>query len=106
MGRNFSLGSRNMGRAGQMALNNAARVGAVSYSTAATQGERWSQFSEFARQAMGIKYMEGVTSGSVIAYGEQLQERVEAGEMSAATAQNYLSAVNSVMSLATQGQWN
>lgn len=105
MSRNFNLGSRDMGRAGQMALNSAAQAGAVSFSTAATQGERWGQFSQFARQELGIKQMERITPETVIAYGERLQERVEAGEMSAATAQNYVSAVNSVLSLATEGKW-
>ena len=105
MSRNFNLGSRDMGRAGQMALNSAAQVGAVSFSTAGTNGERWGEFAKFARDELGVKYMEKVTPEGVIAYGERLQERVEAGEMSAATAQNYVGAVNSVMSLATQGQW-
>lgn len=93
-----------MGRAGQMALNSAARAGAVSYSTAATNGERWGEFAQFARQE-GVKYMEGVTKETVIAYGQTLQEKVSAGEMAAATAQNYISAVNGVMSLATEGKW-
>ena len=105
MSRNFNQGSRDMGRAGQMCLNSAAGVGAVSFSTAATQGERWGQFSTFARDELGVKYMEKVTPEAVVAYGEKLQERVEAGEMSAATAQNYISAVNSVMTLATDGKW-
>lgn len=94
-----------MGRAGQMALNAAAGAGAVSFSTAGTNGERWGEFAAFAREKMGVKYMEGVTSDTVVAYGERLQERVESGEMSAATAQNYVSAVNSVMKLATEGAW-
>lgn len=94
-----------MARAGAMALNNAARVGAVSFSTAATNGERWGEFAQFSRDELGVKYMEKVTPDGVIAYGERLQERVEAGEMSAATAQNYLSAVNSVMKIATEGKW-
>jgi site-specific recombinase XerC len=105
LSRNYNLGSRDMGRAGKMALNSASQSGAVSFSTAATNGERWGEFAQFARQEMGIKYMEGVTTDTVVAYGERLQERVEAGKMSAATAQNYVSAVNSVMKLATEGAW-
>ena len=105
MSRNFNQGSRDMGRAGQMCLNSAAGVGAVSFSTAATNGERWGEFANFARAELCVKYMEKVTPEAVVAYGEKLQERVEAGEMSAATAQNYVSAVNSVMSLATSGKW-
>jgi integrase len=88
-----------------MALNRAAQTGAVSFSTAATNGERWEKFANFARQEMGIKYMEAINQDTVIDYGERLQERVKAGEMSSATAQNYVSAVNSVMKLATEGKW-
>ena len=105
MSRNFNQGSRDMGRAGQMCLNSAAGVGAVSFSTAATNGERWGEFANFARAELGVKYMEKVDQAAVVAYGERLQEKVQAGEMSASTAQNYVSAVNSGMSLATQGQW-
>lgn len=105
MSRNFNLGSRDMGRAGQMALNTAAQAGAVSFSTAATNGERWGEFAAFARQKMGVKYMEGVTRETVISYGEWLQERVEAREITASTAQNYVSAVNAVMKMATEGAW-
>lgn len=104
MSRNYNLGSRDMGRAGQMALNKAAEAGALSFSTAATNGERWGEFAKFAREE-GVKYMEDVTKDTVVAYGEWLQEKVEAGEMSAATAQNYVSAVNSVLHIATQGAW-
>ena len=103
--RNFGLGSRDMGKAGEFALNSAARDGAVSFSTAATNGERWGEFARFAKEEMGVKQMEKIERETVVAYGESLQEKVSAGEMSAATAQNYISAVNSVMSLATQGQW-
>lgn len=105
MSRNYNLGSRDMSRAGQIALNAAAQTGAVSFSTAATNGERWGEFAQFARDELGVKYMEKVTPEGVIAYGEALQEKVSAGEMSAATAQNYVSAVNSVMKIATEGQW-
>lgn len=105
MSRNFGLGSRDMGRAGQMALNSSAQAGAVSFSTAATNGQRWGEFTQFARDELGVKYMEKVTQEGVIAYGESLQEKVAAGEMSAATAQNYVSAVNSVMTLASVGKW-
>jgi hypothetical protein len=102
---NFSLGSRDAAKAGQFALNEAAREGAMSYSTAATVGDRWEQFVGWAREEEGARWMEDYTREMTIAYGQELAERVEAGEMSAATAQNYVSAVNTVMTLATQGQW-
>jgi site-specific recombinase XerD len=93
-----------MGTAGQYALNNAARTGGVSFSTAATNGERWGQFAQWARD-QGIKKMENVTADAVTQYGRELAARVESGALSAATAQNYVSAVNGVMQIATQGNW-
>ena len=104
MSRNFGLGSRDMGTAGQYALNNSARDGAVSFSTAATNGERWNSFTAWAKEN-DVKKMENVTQELVREYGRDLAEKVTAGEMAAATAQNYVSAVNSVMALATHGGW-
>lgn len=105
MSRNYGIGSRDMGRAGQMALTEQAKVGAISYSTAATNSERWGEFTTFAKDALGIRQMEQVDQQSVVTYGESLQARVITGELKAATAQNLISAVNSVMALATGGQW-
>lgn len=102
---NYGLQTRDMAKAGVFAANNAARDGSLSYSSAATIGERWGQFADWARAEEGIKWMEDVDRETVVAYGQFLAERVAAGEMAASTAQNYLSAVNTVMSLATHGQW-
>jgi integrase len=102
---NYGLGSRNAAKAGAFALNNAARAGLMSYSTAATVADRWAQFVEWARQEEGAKWMEDYSREMVVEYGQELAERVAAGEMSPATAQNYVSAVNTVMNLATSGQW-
>lgn len=101
---NYGLQTRDMSKAGRFAANAAAREGSLSYSSAATIGERWESFAEWAKEE-GVKWMEDVDRDLVIAYGQELSERVEAGEMSPATAQNYVSAVNTVMSLATHGQW-
>lgn len=104
MSRNFGLGSRDMGRAGQYALNNAAKSGEVGFSTAATNGDRWAQFATWVK-GEGVNRMEHITSQHVQVYGQELADRVSAGELAASTAQNYVSAVNSVMSIATRGQW-
>lgn len=104
MSRNFGLGSRDMGTAGQYALNNSARDGDVSFSTAATNGDRWQSFASWAKEE-GIKKMENVTPELVKEYGQELAEKVKNGEMSASTAQNYVSAVNSVMNIATNNEW-
>jgi site-specific recombinase XerC len=102
---NFSLGSRDAGKAGTFALNAAARDGSISYSSAATVADRWERFVEWAREEEGVKWMEDYTREMTIAYGRDLSERVAAGEMAPSTAQNYVSAVNTVMGLATQGKW-
>lgn len=104
MSRNFGLGSRDMGTAGQYALNNSAREGAVSFSTAATNGDRWESFAAWAKDE-GVKKMENVTPELVKEYGQELAEKVKIGELSASTAQNYVSAVNSVMNIATNNEW-
>lgn len=104
MSRNFGLGQRDMGKAGEVALQNSAREGAVSFSTASTNGDRWQSFANWAKEE-GVKKMENVTAELVKEYGKELAEKVNSGEMSAATAQNYVSAINSVMAIATQGDW-
>lgn len=104
MSRNFGLGQRDMAKAGYAALRNSARMGAVSFSTLATNSERWSKFSKWAR-VQGVKKMEHISTHFVQAYGQDLASKVHAGKLAAATAQNYVSAVNSVMAIATQGTW-
>ena len=104
MSRNFGLGQRDMGKAGLVALRNSANRGAISFSTAATNSDRWQTFVAWAKD-QGVKKMENVTQALVREYGCDLAERVAAGEMAAATAQNYVSAVNSVMAIATRDGW-
>ena len=104
MSRNFGIGSRDMGRAGQMVLDRAAASGDASFSTAATNTERWSDFCGWAKE-QGVKKMEDVTVDTVRSYGRELASRVEAGQLSPSTSQNRVSAVNSVMVLATRGDW-
>lgn len=104
MSRNFNAGSRDMARAGQMIMNQQAAAGACSFGTASTVGERWGQFSKFAREE-GVKYMEQVTTDIVASYGEALQDKVATGKISISTAQNCISAVNTVMSVGSRGNW-
>lgn len=104
MGRNYGIGQRDMGKAGKVILNNNADLGYVSFSTAATNGDRWQSFTDWAKDK-GVKKMEKVTPEFVKEYGQELAEKVNSGDMSPSTAQNYVSAVNSVMSIATQNEW-
>lgn len=100
MSRNFNLGQRDMERAGRAALNQAALSGHISFSTAATNSERWRCFTKWAK-AHDIKKMENVSKQIVTSYGRFLADQVSSHAMAPATAQNYVSAVNSVMSIAT-----
>lgn len=93
---NYSLGSRNIVIAAKNALSRAGK----SFSSVATISQRFSHFASFAKASSGIKIMEQVTRDTVLAYAKTLVEKVDSGELSAATAQNYLSAVNVVLSLA------
>lgn len=103
-GNNYGLRTRDMAKAGVFAANAAARDGHVSYASARALGDRWRLFAEHARTE-GVRRMEGVTRELVIAYGQQLADRAQAGELSPSYAQNALSAVNTVMRLASQGKW-
>lgn len=105
MENNFGLGSRDMYKAGQFAVNTAVHSGNLSFSSAATLSNRWAQFISWAK-AQNVRKMEGICGELVKEYGRELAWRVTEKEMAAATAQNYVSAVNSVMSIATRGQWN
>lgn len=93
-----------MSKAGRFAVNAAARAGNLSFASAATIGDRWQVFAEWVKED-GIKRMEEITPEIVQVYGQELADKVDQGEMSAAYAQNLVSAVNTVMSLATHGQW-
>jgi len=91
MSRNFNAGSRDMSKAGAIL----AKQSTQSFSSAATLASRFDQFVEFAKD-QGIKYLEGVTKDTVLAYAESLKN----SDLSASTQQNYLSAVNVIMSTA------
>ena len=94
---NYGLGNKDMARAGHNALlrDNAGR----SFSSIDTLSRRWGQFCEWAR-GQGIKRMEKIGRDDVIRYGAGLAEKVRSGEMEASTAQNYVSAVNTVLQIA------
>jgi len=104
MSRNFDFCQRDMGRAGHVALKNACIRKEISFSTAATHGERWDIFCKWAKE-INIKKMENVTDAVVKQYGRKLAFDVKSGNLSIATAHNYLSSINSVMSIALKGRW-
>lgn len=104
MAKNFGLGSRDMSKAGQFAINNAVATGSVGFSHAAEVGRNFAKFAEFAK-GNGVKQMEYITRDLVKNYGQQLAQEVKAGKISSGHAQNQLSSVNSVMREATNDRW-
>ncbi|MDR5900381.1 integrase domain-containing protein [Halomonas vilamensis] len=104
MAKNFGLGSRDMSKAAQFALNDAVKDGGIGFKHAAEVGREFSKFSEFAR-ANGVKDMQYVNRDLVISYGQQIADRVSNDELKEGTAQNKISAVNTVMRVASGGRW-
>lgn len=96
--RNFGLGSRYMQNAGMNALKEAQ----YSFKTVATNTGHFQQFVTFIREELGLKDLKEVEKPHVVAFAEQLKDRLNNAEISASTAQNRLSAVNVVMALARQ----
>ena len=94
--RNFGLGTRCLERAGLHAL----REGMKSFSSISTMHDRWRLFAKFAKTELRLHSLDKIEKTHVQAYAKTLIERHKAGKMSAATAQNYLSAVNRVMEIA------
>lgn len=105
MANNFSLGTRCMKKAGSFALKNAALSGYLSFSSEATIKHRWNIFCDWAKEFSEAKKLEQISFDLVREYGYELALEAEFGELAVSTAQNYLSAVNAVMTLATKGCW-
>lgn len=98
--RNFGIGSRDMKFAAGLLL---AKL-ELSFSSRQSLSERWNGFVDWAKP-QGINKMEKIDKALVIRYGRALQANVECGELKPASAQAYVSAVNTVMIHATNQQW-
>lgn len=104
MSRNFGIGSRDMYRAAMMILNAASIRKDISFGTARTLAERFRHFVDYAKQR-GIGRMEHITRELLVRYGQELAWEVEEGLTRASYAQNLVSSVNTVLALATRGEW-
>lgn len=97
MSRNYGL-SRDFVVAGRIALKNAFDRKDISGKSQKDLGQRWTQFVAFARE-LGVTKMELVTPETVVAYGQSLADRAKEDDLAASSAQNLLSAVNTVLKL-------
>lgn len=105
MSDNFGISSRDMGKAGTFVAKNAAQNRNISFLHAANLSAAWQIFTAFAK-ADGVNKMEFVTSDLVLTYGTDLADQVEDNDLATSSAHNYLSAVNTIMRLATKEQWH
>ena len=94
---NYGLGNRDMAWAGYNALKR--NASGRSFSGLDTTSMRWGRFCAWAK-GQGIKRMEKIGKADVVRYGIELAGQVKAGQMEESTAQNYVSAVNTVMEIA------
>ena len=94
--RNFGLRSRDIDKAAKNAL----REAGLSYSSIATNADRFHVFSTWLNQAHGIRDLRFITQDELHDYGKYISNRVGKAELAVSTAQNYLSAVNTVMRIA------
>ncbi|GAB4301482.1 MAG: hypothetical protein Kow0096_22360 [Thiohalomonadaceae bacterium] len=92
-GRNFGWGSK-MAYAGHNALRTA--HGGGHHGTVAAHSERWGQFANWAK-GQGVKDSRQVDQTLVERYAADLSQRVAAGEVNVAYAQNLLSSVNTTL---------
>jgi len=99
-GNNFGAGSRDMVKAATFTMKREALAGHVSFKTADDLSNRFSQFADFAR-SNGVQYAEQITPELVRSWGQSLAE----SNLAVSTQQNYISAVNSVMTTLTRGNW-
>ena len=102
MSRNFGIGSRDMAVAGRMIVDCKFHGG---YQSKADIAQRWGYFCKWAI-TQGIKKMELITHDLIIQYGRHLQSELDAGERKSSSApKNYVSAINTVLRLATNEEW-
>ena len=96
MSRNFGLGTRDLAKAGKFALTQLQQKKGCSFSSAATNAQRWNIFAKFVK-GHGVSRMERIDNELVQKYAADLRDQVENLELTPATAQNYISAINTVM---------
>jgi len=100
--KNYGLGYREMGRAGQIALERACAEKAISFATSAKYADDWKLFCVWAKE-QGAKQMERITPDMVRQYGRELASQADDSILKPSTAQDRVTAVNRVMQLAGSG---
>ena len=102
--RNFGTGTRNVNSAVRLLLSKAVKNKELSFSTSATLQERWNPFFIFLK-SKGIGRLERISRELLIEYGQNLTKLIGQNHLSVSTAQNRVSAINTIMTIATSGKW-
>ncbi|WP_318454836.1 integrase domain-containing protein [Photobacterium leiognathi] len=95
--RNYGLRSRNIVVAAKNALKEKFSAKANGFKTVQSNTNHFSQFASFVKSNYGVNDMRNITAQHVQAYGDHLSQRIDSGSLSAKSAHDYLSAVNSVI---------
>ncbi|MDN3716563.1 integrase domain-containing protein [Vibrio breoganii] len=95
---NFSLGSRDIGKA----LINASleETGGVKNNTHTARCSACRDFSQFIKHETDVYTLMNINREHIVLYGEYLREQFESGELSASSARDYLSHINVCLSQA------
>lgn len=104
MPRNYGIGSRDMLSAAHIVLHHGVQRGELSFSSAATIEDRF-RILVTELKKVGAGRLEHVTREIIVRFGQGLADDVENRDMSAAYAQNIISAANTVMHRITHGEW-
>lgn len=97
--RNFGLGNRNMALAGKNAL----KEGGYSFKSIETNAGHFRQFILYVKnEHQDVKDLKHIERHHVIAYANYLKDQYNQGRLASSSAQNRLSAINTVMFIARQ----
>lgn len=105
MSRNYNLGSRNMKCAARFGLRALRKRKGVSFRTEESVALRFELFVDFLLAETDVRRMEHIRAAHVVSYGQRIAGEVRARDKSAAYGQNLVSAINTVMTMATKGRW-
>lgn len=102
--RNFYAGTRDMVSAARWHLTQSQQRKGLSFSSVDSIATKAKPFLSLCKEN-GVGRLEGITREMLIAYGRDLGEEVESGDVARSYAHNLVSAVNTVMDCATGGEW-
>lgn len=94
--KNFGLRSSDLIKA----LHNAGRMAGLSFnSREGAYKSALTTFGKFLKEEQGLRDLRKIDKEHIRAYGEHLAERIEAGTLAVDSAHNYISAMNTAMSI-------